>query len=64
MVWQIFLFSLVAVVLFLYMIPKRARNEIIRSFQTKQVHLIVSCGFILLVLLVGTVWLLVQFSNM
>lgn len=40
MVCKIFLFSLLAVALFLCMLSKRARNEIMDSFKTNQARLI------------------------
>lgn len=64
MVLEIVIFSILAVILFVFMIPKRARNEIINSFKTRQARLILGCGSILIVLLVGIVWILVQYSNM
>lgn len=64
MILEIIIFVILAVAFFVLVIPKMVRNEIMDSFKTRRARLIIGCVFFSVILLVATVWLLVQYSNM
>jgi len=61
---EIIIFVILAITFFVLVSPKKVRNEIMDSFKTRRARLIIGCVFISVILLVGAVWLLVQYSNM
>lgn len=64
MVLEIVIFAILAITFFVLVASKETRNEIMASFKTKQARLILGGVFISVILLVVTVWILVQYSNM
>ena len=64
MVLEIVIFAILAITFFVLVVSKETRNEIMASFKTRQARLILGGVFISVILLVVTVWILVQYSNM
>lgn len=64
MVLEIVIFAILAITFFVLVVSKETRNEVMASFKTRQARLILGGVFISVILLVVTVWILVQYSNM